>query len=819
MRHLVISRIFAAVVVFSVVSPFSVLAIGDGKKYFKQGLKYEVEEEWDKAAEAFALAVNENPKNSEYKLHLQRALFNASQMYMRKGREAAEQKDYQAGYMAFRKAYAFDPANQLAKSEMARMLRLQEESEKKSGSPKSVSGIVPAVGGAVRPEDLKLPQKLEQLKNLPFPGGVNLTFIIKQLADDLDLNVLFDSESRLETRTIRIELKNVTAARALDYIFLQENLFFQRVGPRTILVASNTRRTNFQQLVLRTFYLANANPKDVKTVIQTAIPAQPGRTQTIVVEDAATNSLTIRDTAENIALFEKLISSLDKDRAEVVMDVAIYEVSKSDLLRLGNQIGSEAELNTLGGTTRGVVGLGGNELFGRIGRAAADVIPSAFGAGIVLPSSNLVLFQDRQNTKLLASTQIHAFNNEDSTARIGQRVPVRTAQFVTAANTSNNGVVSDVINYEQVGLTLKFKPIVFPNQDVQVAMEIESKDVISGGTASNPVFSERKIVGTARIQNNRTLLLASVAQDVESKGKSGLPLLGLVPILGRLFTAPSRDNRQVDVVIAITPRVIRAPAIVPEDLIERPSGSLATPTSGSVESMLIEEERQEFIAQMRRIPKDQEIQLPDQSADSAVYQRGTSTSAVDISSAKKTGSQPGPELSPIDAAPNALELKTVAMNAPAQANASRKTLLPEDNNSTIDGNSSVGVAELLLPAYLRELSVGERLVVPIMVKTSTPFRSAVIGIRFDSAKIAVRKVSYGDVFGPSAANTPATPFLNQDGKTFISLSPGAGITGSGFGIIAYLEIEALRNGRPEIAFEKDVLNILSADGKTLQLRF
>ncbi|MCV4696867.1 type II and III secretion system protein, partial [Escherichia coli] len=130
--------------------------------------------------------------------------------------------------------------------------------------------------------------------------------------------------------------------------------------------------------------------------------------------------------------------------------------------------------------TRGVVGLGGNELFGRIGRAAADVIPSAFGAGIVLPSSNLVLFQDKSNTKLLASTQIHAFNNEDSTARIGQRVPVRTAQFVTAANTSNNGVVSDVINYEQVGLTLKFKPIVFPNQDVQVAMEIESKDVIAG---------------------------------------------------------------------------------------------------------------------------------------------------------------------------------------------------------------------------------------------------------------------------------------------------------------------------------------------------
>jgi general secretion pathway protein D len=106
-------------------------------------------------------------------------------------------------------------------------------------------------------------------------------------------------------------------------------LFFQKVGPRTILVATGNRRTNFQQLVLRTFYLANANPKDVKTIITSAIPAQPGRSQTIVIEDATTNSLTIRDTEENVRLFAKLISSLDKDRAEVVMDVAIYEVNKT----------------------------------------------------------------------------------------------------------------------------------------------------------------------------------------------------------------------------------------------------------------------------------------------------------------------------------------------------------------------------------------------------------------------------------------------------------------------------------------------------------
>ena len=374
---------------------------------------------------------------------------------------------------------------------------------------------------------------------------------------------------------------------------------------------------NFQQLVLRTFYLANADPKDVAKVVQTAIPPQPGRNQTIVLTDDSTNSITIRDTEENIRLIGKLIQSLDKDRAEVVMDVAIYEVNKTDLLQLGNQIGSQSQLTDLGGTRQGVVGVGnvggGGPNLIRTIAGATGVLTQSIPTGLILPAMSLSAFQSKGDTKLIASTQIHAFNNEDSSARIGQRVPVQSAQFVGLGNTGgtggNNGVVSNVINYEQVGLTLKFKPIVFPNQDVQVAMEIESKDV-AGASTLTPTFTERTIKGTARIQNNKTLLLASVAQGVETKGKQGLPLLGLIPILGRLFTAPTRDNRQVDIVIAVTPRVIRAPAILPDDEIERPTGSMAVPTNSSLEAMIIDEERQEALAIARRMPSNTVVQLP-----------------------------------------------------------------------------------------------------------------------------------------------------------------------------------------------------------------
>ena len=116
--------------VLSLMSPMAAVALGDGKKHFKQGMKYEVAEEWDKAVEEFAAAVNDNPKNPEYRLHLTRALFNASQMYMKKGNTAAQEKDYQAAYMAYRKAYAYDPVNELAKAEMARMVRMQEAQQK-----------------------------------------------------------------------------------------------------------------------------------------------------------------------------------------------------------------------------------------------------------------------------------------------------------------------------------------------------------------------------------------------------------------------------------------------------------------------------------------------------------------------------------------------------------------------------------------------------------------------------------------------------------------------------------------------------------------
>src|SRR2546421_2328813 len=334
-------------------TPMTALA-KKGDKNFKQGVKYETAQQWEKAAQEFTLAVAADPSNTEYQLHYRRAVFNASQMYMQQGRALAEQRDYLGAYNAFRQAYGYDPVNQLARSEMERMLRLQREKTGESGAGDGGNGSTkttssdsstqqqgnggtpaqPSTTANAQP-DLNLPP--QQLRVIKYTG--DLKSFIRSLTEQLGLNVIFDNQTFRTPRTREVNFTDVTTAQALDLLFLQEGLFFQKVTRHTILVADQTRRTAFQQLSIRTFYLSNMKPEDAQKIAQQVLPPNQGRPQPLVLSDKDTNSITVRDTPENLRLIGEVLRSMDKDRAEVVMDVGIYEVSRTDLLQLGNQVG------------------------------------------------------------------------------------------------------------------------------------------------------------------------------------------------------------------------------------------------------------------------------------------------------------------------------------------------------------------------------------------------------------------------------------------------------------------------------------------------
>src|SRR5258707_331447 len=335
-----------ALVILTCLLVVPVSALGKkGKDNFNRGLKYEEAQQWEKAAQEFTMAVAADPSNVDYQLHYRRAIFNASQTFMQQGRSLAEARDYVGAYNAFRQAFGYDPVNQLAVSEMERMVRLQEVKEGKTpgagSDAKSLSADgagTPATTSTARPAEAPISTKQEPARVITFNG--DLKQFIRTMADQLNLNVIFDRQSFAQPRNIDVSLRDVTTAKALDYIFLQENLFFQKLDRRTILVADQARRQQYQQLVVRTFYISNSDPDKAKALITQALPASVGRPQSIVVSDKDTNSLTVRDTAENVKLIGDLLQSIDKDRAEVVMDVNIYEVSRSSLLQFGNQLGA-----------------------------------------------------------------------------------------------------------------------------------------------------------------------------------------------------------------------------------------------------------------------------------------------------------------------------------------------------------------------------------------------------------------------------------------------------------------------------------------------
>ena len=873
--------------------PMSAFA-NKGKEHFAQGMKYEQAQQWEKAAQEFTLAMVADPSNVDFQLHYRRAVFNASQAFMQQGRSLAEQRDYVGAYNAFRQAFGYDPVNQLAVSEMERMLRLEQVkqglivSTTNDGNAKndvSLGGGTPTQPSSTREQEPEITAKPEVQRTINF-NGVDIKNVIKSLAADLNLNVMFDRQTFAQPRPVDLNLQKVTTAKALDLLFLQENLFFQKLDRRTILVADQARRPQYQQLVVRTFFIANSNPDKVKALIAQALPASVGRPQPIVVSDPDTNSLTVRDTAENVKLIGDLLNTIDKDRAEVVMDVNIYEVSRSNLLQLGNQLGA-GNFNLGGSPGLSVLTSNAATTALHTGVNVASIlggVPTAAAAALVIPPSVLTAFNSKNNSKLLASTQIHAFNNEESSARIGQRVPVQTAQAYpfgvqTGTQTpTSNGFPSGgfpVINYEPTGLTLSFTPIVFPNLDVQVKMKIESKDV-SGASTLTPTFTERTLQGTARVQNNRTMMLASVSQDVQSNGRQGLPILSGLPILGRLFTSPTRDNRPIDIVIAVTPRVLRAPAVTPRDEEMRPSGTLQAPTTGSLEAMLRETERDEQIAAARRIPKDVVIQVPDAAP---AYEPAVKTDAGDQArvSEQQTAAKIAPvnttaQTNPAAAQTQSTTLATEAnrVNASVQTDAAMpqpksaaittsqnppvlqtadvstalKTLVSSPANvsttslsakqdtavtpitdvaakhedSSIAAKSAGSVMEVSLTPEKSELKIGDKQQLQLRVKSDAPLGLALITLRFDPKVVKVNSISMGDLFANAKTPPTLTQSVDNHGMILISLVPAAGSAVTADGAIFNIDVEALGAGDSTLAFDLSNVNVVASDGRPLLLQ-
>lgn len=607
MRNVIWRQLVAFGLALALAASLPAATYANGKKHFKTGLNYEQNKQWDKAAEQYAIAVAEDPSNIEYQMRYHRALVNAGIMLSERGDGFADQKDYNSAYQAYRLAVSFDPANELAFIKMRRMLEKQGlpvdnlpgrgdhgpplKPEKKNGVPTVQTSVT---SGGAPDGQAAVPRRVAAYlvpQNIKYRPGTSIQTAVEQLAQSMNLNVMFDSAVlnfiRNPNPNFSVDLQNVTPAKALEMILQSNNLMYSQLDKRTIVVAQDNvqNRQKYEDFAVRTFYVKNAALDEVRSVLQAVLP----NTKTVVPAKQL-NALVIRDTPANLALVEKVIDSLDKSKAEVLIDINLYEVSRTDLLQLGNQIFSPTsqDQERFGLSFLGGVGQRGN-ILGKGPRTLTG--PFAFALG--LPSSAISFFQDTGKAKLLAATQIHALDNESNKVNIGQRVPIQTASLPSGfiqqptnrtGNQNPNQAQQTIdqffggnfgipqIQYENVGLNIDMQPSVFEDE-VQIKMSLETSSIDLASGRLTPTFNQRKMSSVARIRDGQTTMIAGVSQTEEAKSVRGIPLVGLIPIFGRFFSTPETTDRQSDVIITVTPHILRRADIREEDHLARDAGT------------------------------------------------------------------------------------------------------------------------------------------------------------------------------------------------------------------------------------------------------
>jgi len=619
----------------------------NGKKYFKEGSKYESAEQWDLAAERYALAVADEPDNTEYKLRLLRSMQMASLMFAARGDVLASKDDYAGAYNAYARAANYDPTNESMRLKMVRML----EQQKAQMGGEEAARYNPRTGNLIpTSNEIRTPPRAPRndvLQKIEYKEGTSLKLVIENMARLLNLNVVFD-ESFKDTNKFSLALTDVTLAKALDVLFLQSKLIFELADRRTLVVYADNQpnRQRLERLLVKTFYLSNADLNETRTIVQANLGAQRQ-----VQVSKQLNALVVRATPSELAVAQSLIDSLDKNRSEVVIDVGIYEVSNSTSLELGNQIATSGQTTTKttydssGNAVTVTTGTSGSlSDLGGLGRAGISAIAgNLFGVGggvgtiIGLPPSSLSLLQTKGNSKLLANTQIHALDGEQNQTVVGRSVPVRlgssylngyTATGTTTGTSAATGTV-DNIQYRDVGLVIDITPTITNEGYVQVKMKLESSNVEASATDSTltPTFTKRSLTTISRVQDGVTAVVAGVKQDNKGDSRATIPVIGMVPILGRLFTTPKQTSSQSDIVITVTPHIIRSAEIKPEDHLARLSGTQQGGLTQSIEEVIFraqaeDEQERRAIAQTMRRPD-----IPGTALDAALKVLPTSNAA------------------------------------------------------------------------------------------------------------------------------------------------------------------------------------------------
>ncbi len=516
----------------------------------RAGQQAEVNQDYDQAVIEYTKVLHEKPNDKEARQSLQRAKLRAAQDHLTRGRRLASTGRLDDALVELQTAYELNPSSADIEDTL-RTVRAQQRTKvavSREGKTQLETLVdrareLPVEGGQL-PADARLPASL----TFPNASARTVYLSIGRLAN---VSLLFDPAYR--DQNVSIDLRDASLQSALDAVSQATRNFYRINGDRVVTVIPDTasKRREYEEEVVKTFYLSNADLKETIDLLRTVVDARR------IAPITGTNALTLKDTPERVEAAAKVISAIDKARPEVVIDVQLLEVDRTKLKEYGLQIASP-----------GSPGIDGAVDINRDGFTLRDLRTLSDGDVLLtgLPAIYYRLLKQDVNTRTLANPQLRTMEGITTAARWGERVPVPQTTFAPIAT---GGIAQQPIvsyAYENIGVNLDITPRLHHDDEVSLALKVEVSSMSGEGYAGLPTFNNRTVSTVIRLHDGETNMLAGLIRDQERKTVKGVPGLSDIPGIGSLFTHTQNQTEETDVILTLTPHIIRVLDLSEKDL-------------------------------------------------------------------------------------------------------------------------------------------------------------------------------------------------------------------------------------------------------------
>jgi general secretion pathway protein D len=520
--------------------------------------------DWDQAVLKYLELTRADPGNIEYRAGLLRAKIQASLAHFELAKKYQEAGQLERALVDLQEAVQLDPTNQYAQVELDKVRELLKAKREQYDYATSLDTLKERNRGALAQPPVLDPRSDEPI-DLDFPEPVSVMDIYRALGKAFGINVLFDP--RLRDQEIAIELKQVVARDALEILMRASGHFYKVVDPHSIIIAADTpqNRRAYEDLMIQTFFLSNSEVRDVMTMLRSLVDARK------IAANERLNAIVLRDTADRVKVAEKLIEANDKARSEVVIDVELMQINSSKLRELGvsmdpYQIGFTLDGEQVEGGDGDGDGDGVGQQSGSVIRLSDLEFINSSSWLVTVPSFLVDFVKDNTDAHVLAKPQLRISEGEKANLVIGDKVPIPVTSFNTSNTIGGNIVPLTSFQYTDVGITINIEPRVHHNNEVTLKVGVEISN-ISGNVGLQPIIGTRHIDTTIRLKDGETNFLAGLIRTDEVTSDTGIPGLSDIPVIGRLFGRKSDQIQRTDIVLTLTPHIIRRADITAADLL------------------------------------------------------------------------------------------------------------------------------------------------------------------------------------------------------------------------------------------------------------